>query len=163
MTTTKKHFFLLPRFPSIHVGYLQPYFSHVNATFEKQDQELCWNSTSTYHPVFWQDQFTSARLSRGASSGGGSLGNVCHFSANVLKRKPHLLQWLFFNRQCVFIPLCELMANKLLIQERLLTIFLMYLAGSVDFFFKFKQKGGYPWKCLLFAVNNPAFFIGLFP
>lgn len=139
MTTTKKHFFLLPRFPSIHVGYLQPYFSHVNATFEKQDQELCWNSTSTYHPVFWQDQFTSVRLSLGASSGGGSLGNVCHCSANVLKRKPHLLQWLFFNRQCVFIPLCELMANKIVNSRKVVDFFFFFnvCGGSVDFFFLF--------------------------
>lgn len=56
-------------------------------------------------PVVWQAEFLCARLSVRGWSGGGSLKNVWHHSAKVVKRKPHLLQWYFFNHrhECEFI------------------------------------------------------------
>lgn len=61
-------------------------------------------------PVVWQAQLLCERLSVRGWSGGWSRKNVCHYSAKVVKRKPNLLQWYFFNHwcKCEFIPICQL-------------------------------------------------------
>ena len=90
-------------------GIFTGLFSHVNTTSETGDWELCWNSASTYHQSCGGPRLPLRGCQSGVWSGGGSLKNVCHCSAKVVKRKPHLLQWLSVNRrrECVLIPMCE--------------------------------------------------------
>lgn len=50
-------------------GIFTALFSHVNTTSEREDWELCWNSTSTYHRSPGRISLPSGRLSVRGRSG----------------------------------------------------------------------------------------------
>ena len=86
-------------------GIFTALFSHVNTTSEREDWELCWNSTSTYHQSPGRISLPSGRLSvRGRSGRRKSKKKKKTFATVVLRLwKENIIYFNgFLLRVCVY-------------------------------------------------------------
>lgn len=92
--------------PKHSCGIFTALFSRVNTKSEREDWELLLEFYMYLPPVVRQAQFASERLSLRGWQGGGSLKELCHRSAKVVKSKNSFTSMAFLQsppRACVYL------------------------------------------------------------